>query len=489
MHRVAEGIEKLVEGFLDQGSLKLHADGLRSRDPLGFPGYGDALEAAWSDAAGDESVVTGAGTIDGFPVEAAVFDFKFFGGSMGEVAGERLARAMERAAERRVPFVLRTATGGARMQEGMRSLVQMPKIIVARQTLALAHVPFIVFLGHPTTGGVLASLASLADLTLAEEGATIGFAGPRVAAHVTGKALTGTSHTAETALVSGLVDEVLDPAELREYLSAALRTLAADGQVIADQPGEPEGWADSVDPWDVVQSARSPERPPGHQLILEASDSVVPLRGDRQGTEDPAVDVALARIAGRKVMLIALDRERAPRPGAYRKARRAIGIAGRLRIPIVTIVDTPGADPSEESESSGIAWEISRTYEALLNAPVPTVSIVTGEGGSGGALAFCATDCLLAYEGAFFSVIAPELAAEILWRDPSRAAEAARALKLTAPDLQRLGIADALLTEPPWGGSIREAVAYHLARLQEGHVDGVALVERRLDRWRNLDGD
>ena len=155
----------------------------------------------------------------------------------------------------------------------------------------------------------------------------------------------------------------------------------------------------------------------------------------------------------------------------------------------MTLVDTGGADPSEESEAGGIAWEIARTYEAVLNAPAPTVSIVTGEGGSGGALAFCATDCLLAYEGSFFSVIAPELAAEILWRDPARAAEAARALKLTAPDLLRLGIADALLAEPPWGGSIREAVAYHLARLQDAHVDGVVLVERRLDRWRNLDGD
>ena len=489
MQRVAEGIEKLVEGFLDQGSLRSEPDGLRSHDPLGFPGYADALEEAWSDATGDESVMTGAGTIDGHPVEAAVFDFRFFGGSMGEVAGERLARAMERAAERKVPFVLRTATGGARMQEGMRSLVQMPKVIVARQTLALAHVPFIVFLGNPTTGGVLASIGALADLTLAEAGATIGFAGPRVAAHFTGEPLSGTSHTAETALVSGLVDEVLDPSELREYLCSALETLAPDERVIADHPGEPEGWSEEVDSWEVVESARSPERPPGHQLILEASDSVVPLRGDRQGTEDPAVDTALARIAGRKVVLIALDRERAPRPGAYRKARRAIEIASRLLIPIVTLVDTGGADPSEESESGGIAWEIAKTYEAMLRAPVPTVSIVTGEGGSGGALAFCATDCLLAYEGAIFSVIAPELAAEILWRDPARAAEAARSLKLTAPDLLRLGIADALLVEPPWGGSIREAVAYHLARLQEEHLDGAALVEKRLARWRDIDGN
>lgn len=486
---MAEGVERLVEGFLDQGSLRPHADGLRSRDPLGFPGYGDALEEAWSDATGDESVVTGAGTIDGHDVEAAAFDFRFFGGSMGEVAGERLAQAMERAAERKVPFVLRTATGGARMQEGMRSLVQMAKVIAARQTLAEAHSPFIVYLGHPTTGGVLASLAALADLTIAEEGATIGFAGPRVAERFVGQPLSGTSHSAETALVSGLVDEVLDPGELREYLASALATLAADETVIADSPGEPEGWADDVDAWEVVRSARSPERPPGHQLMLEASDSLVPLRGDRQGSEDAAVDVALARVAGGRVMLIALDRERAPRPAGYRKARRAIEIASRLAVPIVTLVDTRGADPSEESESSGIAWEIARLFDSMLAAPVPTISIVTGEGGSGGALAFCVTDCVLAYEGAIFSVIGPEMAAEILWRDPSRAPEAARALKLTAPDLLRLGIANALLTEPPWGGSIREAVAYHLARLQEENVDPAALVERRLKRWRNLDGN
>ena len=478
-------VEQRAQPLLDLDSWRPVRDELTSSDPLGFPGYPGALDERKLSPT-DESVKAGPGLVSGLDVEFAQFDFAFFGGSMGEVAGERLARAMERAAERRVPFLLRTATGGARMQEGMRSLIQMPKVVVARLGLAAARVPFIAILGNPTTGGVFASLASLADVTIAEAEATIGFAGPRVAERFMGYRLPHGSHTAESAFMSGLVDEVVDPEELRDFVTSILMTF------LPDKPRDvaPMGDADQqrIDEWDAVQRARDDDRPLAHELILEIAESLVVLHGDRVGGVDPAVDIALARIAGRKVVVLALDRQRSPGPAAFREARRAIEIAVRLGLPIVSIVDTPGADPSADSESSGIAGEIARTFRDLLSAPVPTLSVVTGEGGSGGALAFCATDVLLAYENSVFSVIGPELAAEILWRDSERGPEAARLLKVGAVDLLELGIADALVPEPLTPASLENVIAYHLSRLCDaGSVDDLRAA--RLERWRSRYGD
>jgi acetyl-CoA carboxylase alpha subunit len=212
---------------------------------------------------------------------------------------------------------------------------------------------------------------------------------------------------------------------------------------------------------------------------------MVELHGDRAGSDDRHVAAFIARVRGRRVVLLALDRSGTPGPGAFRKARRCVVLAERLGLPIVTLVDTPGADPSEPSEAHGIAWEIAGLFEDMLDADVPIVSIVTGEGGSGGALAFAAGDVMLVYAHAIFSVIGPEAAAAILWRDPDRAPDAARALHLTATDLVGLGIADHLLPEPVASASLADAVAYHLDRIEEGLPDRGAA---RRKRWRNLGG-
>jgi acetyl-CoA carboxylase carboxyl transferase subunit beta len=477
-------IEQSTQPLLDLDSWRPVPDDLSSSDPLDFPGYPGALEER-KVSPEDESVKAGPGLVSGLDVEYALFDFGFFGGSMGEVSGERLARSMERAAAARVPFLLRTATGGARMQEGMRSLIQMPKVIVARIALAEAQVPFVAILGNPTTGGVFASLASLADVTIAEAEATIGFAGPRVAERFMGHRLPHGSHTAESAFMSGLVDEVVDPDELRDFVTSILMTFLPDKPLEVPPPPEPAN--ERIDEWEAVLRARDEDRPLAHELILEIAESLVVLHGDRVGGVDPAVDIALARIAGRKAVVLALDRQRSPGPAAFREARRAIEIAVRLGLPIVSIVDTPGADPSADSESAGIAGEIARTFQALLSAPVPTLSVVTGEGGSGGALAFCATDVLLAYENSVFSVIGPELAAEILWRDSERGPEAARLLKVSAADLLRLGIADGLVPEPLTPASIENVIAYHLSRLCDAG-SGDDLRAARLERWRSRYG-
>lgn len=470
-----------LDTLVDEGSWEISDDATKSRDPLSWPGYPEILEKATAASGWDESVQTGPALIGGHRVEYAAFGFGFVGGSMGEVAGERLAASMERASSRRVPFVLRTATGGARMQEGMRSLVQMPKVVAARIGLEKASVPFIVVLGHPTTGGVLASLGALADATIAEAEATIGFAGPRLVERFTGQKLAEDSHTAESAFANGLVDEVADPDEVKESVINALAAFAPDVPEEVDAPPRQERIGASDDAWEVVQGAREKTRPLGHELLLEMTESFFALNGDRAGGTDPSVDVAIGRVHGRRALFLALDRQRAPRPSAYRKSRRAVDIAERLSIPVVTFVDTGGADPSERSEARGIAWEIAALFRRMLTVEVPVISIAIGEGGSGGALAFATGDVLLAYESSFFSVIGPELAAEILWRDPERGPEAARLLRLTARDLLALGIADDLLPEPPEPRSLRRAIAYHLGRL-ENRGD---LVTSRLERWRD----
>lgn len=467
----------------DQGSFQPISDGLESRDPLEYPDYRAALGSARDRSGTDESVIAGPATIGGRNIELAVFSFGFMGGSMGEVAGERIARSFERAADRGVPFILRTSTGGARMQEGMRALIQMPRIVAARLKLADAHQPYIAVLGQPTTGGVLASAGALADVTVAVSGATIGFAGPRVAARFTGRQLDPNSHTATSAFRHGLVDDVISEGDLPSFLSNVLATLAPDDPKPVEPPPVAAA-AESLTGSEAVLEARDPDRARAPGLAREASESYVELRGDRAGAQDPAVFAALARVAGRRAVVIALDSELAPGPAGCRLARRAIEIAGRLDIPVVTLVDTRGADPSEASEAGGIAWEIAALFEAMLEAPVPILSVVTGEGGSGGALAFATADVLVAYEDSIFSVIGPEAAAEILWRDASQADRAASLLKLTARDLLAFGIADALAPAPLTPDRVAAVLAYHLDRLAETGASRHERAAARRDRWR-----
>ncbi|MQB01130.1 MAG: acetyl-CoA carboxylase [Actinobacteria bacterium] len=467
----------MTHPMLDDGTFVAHDDGLTSGDPLAWPGYEAALGRARERSGSDESVVGGRATIAGAAVEVALFDFSFLGGSVGEVAGERIARAMERAAASGRPFVLATATGGARMQEGMVSLVQMPKLVAARRALSRAAVPYIAVLGNPTTGGILASIGSLADYTIAEEEATIGFTGPRLVERFTGRSLSETSHTAASALTAGLVDTVQPREVVKERVAEVLNVLRPDKP---EDLGRPFGAGPRRGGHDAVWSVGHPTRPSTRELVEGAVDDLVPLHGDRAGTV-AAGYTAFGRIAGRRCMVLATDSKYAPRPGDLRKARRCLEIAERLRLPVMSVIDTPGADPSEASEAAGIASEIARLFDAMLSLTVPVVSVVTGEGGSGAALAFATADALLIYEDAFFSVIGPESAAEILWRDAKRADEAASLLKLTAHDLADLGIADGVLAAPPTPQSLRTAVAYHLGLLGPPSEDRI---RQRARRWR-----
>ena len=474
---------KAVKHLVDEGSFEPVADGLSTADPLDFPGYLDAMGRTRARSGTDESVSAGPAHIGGIEVEVAAFDFSFFGGSVGEVAGERIARTLERATERHVPFVLRTATGGSRMQEGILSLAQMPRVVSARIAFEEAAQPYIVVFADPTTGGPFASIGSLADVTIAEQGARVGFAGPRLVERFTGRQVSG-SHSAETALANGLVDAVVPINEVGRTVAHVLSVLAPDEPEAVSAP--PTGPTPEITGLDALATARAPTRASAPSLLADALDSHVVLQGDRAGREDPALVVALGRLGGRRLLMMALDRSTPPGAAAYRKAVRVLAIARRLRLPVVTLIDTRGANPAEASENAGLASAIAQLIAEMLRADVPVLSVITGEGGSGGAIALSIADRVVAYAGSVFSVIAPESAAEILWRDEARSELAADLLKITALDLVRLGIADEIVPEPLTPDSLRSVVAYHLEALETDK--GGDLASARMKRWRNRAG-
>ena len=430
-------------------------------NPLGFPGYDEARARAGMDE-GAEAVRTGVASAvgPGGPVEYAVIEgrFEVLGGSMGAAAGEKVVRAYRRARDLGLPVVVLTGSGGARIQEGMVSLIQMARTAGAARAHASAGLLSLAVYRHPTTGGVYASYASLVDVRAGEPGATIGFAGPRVAEAVTGRPLPEDSHTAESAYRAGLLDALAARDQQPGWIEAALGVralplLLGDGRPLV--PGAAPPGRDGLgsagplpgDAWSQVEWARSPTRPTGLDWAALLCDSWVELR-----SADPVTRAALATVEGRRMVVVATDRHAAgsggrPGPEGYRLAQRAILLAGRIGLPVLSLVDTPGAEPGPDAEAGGVAAEIARTLAAMSELPTTSVAVDVGEGGSGGALALANADRLLLLEHAVFSVIGPEAAATIVWRDAGRAAEAAGALRLTSAELLSLGIIDGVLAE------------------------------------------
>lgn len=442
---------------------------VRGGNPLDFPGY---------DPPAEESVRTGLAVVgagEGRVTYALIESrFEIAGGSMGAGAGEKVVRAYRRAVDEHLPVVVVASSGGARMQEGMIALVQLARTSRAASTHSRAGLLSIGVFRGAVTGGVLASYASLVDVRAAERATTVGFAGPRVVELTTGEPLPRGSHTAESAYDHGLVDAVLPAGELATWVEGALGATPrpparppqrpsprAGGDFPPDPPGS-RGQFGSA--WAEVLRARAPGRPTGIDRAAAMCASWTELRG-----ADRVVRAGLATIAGRRAVVVATDRyERDGRPGpaGYRLAQRAIALAGRLTLPLVTFVDTPGADPRAPAEAAGIAVEIARTLAAMADVPTPTVSVCVGEGGSGGALALAATDLLLIQEHAVFSVIGPEGAAAILDRDVSRAPERAEHLRLTAHDLVALGVADGIAGESD--AALQRAVVRALSTARVG---------------------
>ncbi len=495
-----------VDLLADPDSVREINPSLVSGDPLLFTdrvSYRDRLQVARRETGLNEAVVTGSARINGRECVLAVFEFGFLGGSMGSVVGEKVALALELAADRRVPFISVVASGGARMQEGMLSLVQMAKTTAAAMRLHQAGVPSITVLTNPTTGGVYASFASQGDFLLAEPGALIGFAGPRVIEQITGQAPPAGTHTAEFLLEHGQLDAVVDRARLRGVLATMLQLFHAGPAGETRVQGEPYRPPPAAPPsaWQEVLLARHPERPTAADYVRRLMPHFVELHGDRVFGDDAAIIAGVGDLAGMTVFAIGQERGHGDprrnggrvRPEGFRKAARIMRLAAELRYPLVTFIDTPGAHLDYETEARGLAGALSNCLANMSVLPVPTVGVVIGEGGSGPALALGVADRILMLEHAVYSVIAPEGAAAIVHRDAAHAREIADALKITAYDCQVLGVVDTVVPEPQGGAHLDPDYAALLLRgelvnaLKElRRRDSRRLVEERYRKFRRL---
>ena len=466
--RSRRGARNLLALFSDAGSLEEWDARLSSIDPLGFKDskpYSQRLEEARRASGRTEAVLTGRVAVDGRPAAVVVGDFSFMAGSMGAATGERIARAFERAAEQGLPMISVTCSGGARMQEGVLGFVQMVKTAQAVKEFRRRGLPYIVYLAHPTSGGVLASWGSLGHVTFAEPGALIGFSGPRVAELTTERKWSANVQTAENLRAHGLIDDVFSPEEIKERIARFLSVAAGRPGFFPlphAQAGEPAGEAPG-EAWDSIQMSRHRDRPGALDLLEHMGRDFTLLGGDGAGPgDDPSCIAVVARVCG--VPAVVVGQERASgrggarmTPAGYRKARRAMSLAAELHLPLVTIIDTPGADLSAASEQGGLAAEIARCIGDAVDLPVPTLSILLGEGGGGGALALFAADRVVCARHAWLAPLSPEGAAAIVFRSTERAADMAAAQGLSSWDLKRFGLADVVVDERPHAGAERDA--------------------------------
>ena len=537
---LAIGAYYRLSTILDHGTFKELNPDIAPNDVLHFPDYQEKLAAASVKTGLKEAAVTAIGRIGGVQAVVAVLDSRFFMGSMSTAVGEKITRAIEYAADKHLPLIIFSASGGARMQEGIFSLMQMAKTSAALERFNRSGGLYISVLTHPTTGGVTASFASLGDITLAEPGALIGFAGPRVIEQTIGEKLPGGFQRSEFQLEHGFVDhrverglnadlaaphtgeeaqmikEVLQQLEPLDAQIDALCSRADDAEMasttthaaeLAELSAEENTLLQrctSLTPEDRVFLARRPDRPHITEMIDNLFTDFFEQCGDRQCKEDAAILCGIARFHGMPVTVLGHRKGTTleenlrcnfgmPGPEGYRKALRVMKQAEKFHRPIITFIDTPGAYPGKDAEERGQGEAIARNLMEMSGLTVPVLAIVTGEGSSGGALGLGVANHILMLENAVYSVLSPEGFASILWKDASRSGEACTMMKLTAQDLYADGIVEEIIPEPLGGAQrgrqllfsrLDTAIAVHLAALCK--MSGKALADQRYKKYRRI---
>lgn len=465
---------QLIDLVLDKGSWESWDEPVTG--DIGGGTYATELAAAERRSGETESVVTGVGTRDGVRIAVVAGEFRFLAGSIGVAAARRLVTAIRRATDERLPMVAAPSSGGTRMQEGSAAFVRMVDISLAVSDHKAAGLPFLVYLRHPTTGGVMASWGSLGHVTVGEPGALLGFLGPRVYGSLHGRPFPDGVQTSENLLVKGLIDGVAGPGQVGALLDRALRVLRSSRN---DLPGNPvDGEIRDVDAWESVTCSRNPRRPGVRRLLRHAATDVVPFGGAGRSDADPGLLLAFARFGGTPCVVVGQDRHRQRAghllgPAALRKARRGMRLASELRLPLLTVIDTPGAALSREAEEGGLAGEIARSLADMVTLEAPTLALLLGEGAGGAALALLPGDYVVAAQHAWLSPLLPEGASVIVHRDPSHAPELARSQGVRSLDLRTAGIVDRIVPEKPDAASepvrfcrrLGEVLRYELATL------------------------
>ena len=463
-----------------------------------------------------EAAVTGRCSIGGTPVVLIVLDFRFVGGTIGAVVGEKVSLAFELATRRKIPVVAVVTSGTSDVQEDVISLMQMAKASFALNSLSEEGLPFITVMANPTTGQVYSSFATLADFILSEPGALLGLA-PARPAPAGFQATDAGVHSAEAHLARGMIDRIIDREKLRDLLSALLELTtprqpppdeesarALPAPKMEERIGErhiEELWPAA---WESVRLARSGgDRPTSLDFIRRCLSGFVELHGDRLYGDDPSIVAGIGDLGGQAVAVIGQERghdltarerhEGRIYPEGFRKAQRVMRLASKLQIPLLTFIDTSGPYYGRESEERGIGNAISATMAQMAQLPVPTISVVIGEGGNEGALAMSVSDRVLMLERAVYNVTSPDVATAMLHREKPPDGERLEAVRLTAHECQELGIVDAVVAEPPEGAHVNpNETARHLKDALEDELAALTarsskrILSDRRRKFRNM---
>lgn len=523
-HYMKIGAYERIKMVFDAQTFEEWDEEFTGGNPCHFKGYEEKLGNLQRDTGLNEAVITGKGKIDGMEAAVGVCDTRFLMGSMGYAVGEKLTRAIERATVEKLPLIIFTCSGGARMQEGIVSLMQMEKTAAALKKFDAAGGLYITVLTNPTTGGVTASFAMLGDIILAEPQALVGFAGPRVIRQTIGEELPEGFQRAEFLLEHGLIDNIVERRFLKQTLSTLLRlhkkpqaeTMSRYQQYLDDIYAKKidikkeeallaaKNEKKQLSAWEKVQIARSGKRPSALDYIGYLTKDFYELHGDRAYRDDGAVVGGIAFFGKQPVTVIgqqkgATTKENIvrnfgmPYPEGYRKALRLMKQAEKFHRPVLCLVDTPGAYCGIGAEERGQGEAIAKNLFEMADLKVPVLSIVIGEGGSGGALALAAGNEVWMLENSVYSILSPEGFASILWKDASKAEKAAQVMKLTAQDLKELGIIEQILPEfPIVSGDNMNRVTLYMKRKIAGflvkyqQMSGEELAEQRYQRFRGM---
>lgn len=506
-----------IEMLLDEGTFEEWNKEMDFSNPLNFPGYEKKVEAAKEKTRLNEAIVTGCGSILGQKTAIGVCDARFLMSSMGHVVGEKITQMIERATAEQLPVIIFACSGGARMQEGIVSLMQMAKTSAALKRHHEAGQLFISVLTDPTTGGVTASFAMLGDIIIAEPGALIGFAGPRVIQQTIGQKLPEGFQRAEFLLDHGFVDKIVPRSDQKETLATILKLhQKSDQNRIAARENDWDKQQNIVDnqsnisekggksAWDTVLLSRSAGRPTACDYIRELFDDFMEFHGDRCFGDDGAIVGGIAAFQGIPVTVIGQQKGKntkenikrnfgMPSPEGYRKALRLMKQAETFGRPIICLVDTPGAFCGLEAEERGQGEAIARNLFEMSDLTVPVVSIVIGEGGSGGALAMAVANEVWMMENAVYSILSPEGFASILWKDSKKAPDAAKVMKITAADLYKMKLIEAVIPEsetacaanvPVLAAAMRQNLQRFLTQYEDKTKE--AIREQRYERFRRM---
>ena len=523
-HYMKIGAYERIKMVFDAQTFEEWDEEFTGGNPCHFKGYEEKLGDLQRDTGLNEAVITGKGKIDGMEAAVGVCDTRFLMGSMGYAVGEKLTRAIERATVEKLPLIIFTCSGGARMQEGIVSLMQMEKTAAALKKFDAAGGLYITVLTNPTTGGVTASFAMLGDIILAEPQALVGFAGPRVIRQTIGEELPEGFQRAEFLLEHGLIDNIVERRFLKQTLSTLLRlhkkpqaeTMSRYQQYLDDIYAKKidikkeeallaaKNEKKQLSAWEKVQIARSGKRPSALDYIGYLTKDFYELHGDRAYRDDGAVVGGIAFFGKQPVTVIgqqkgATTKENIvrnfgmPYPEGYRKALRLMKQAEKFHRPVLCLVDTPGAYCGIGAEERGQGEAIAKNLFEMADLKVPVLSIVIGEGGSGGALALAGGNEVWMLENSVYSILSPEGFASILWKDASKAEKAAQVMKLTAQDLKELGIIEQILPEFPIVSSdnmnrvtlyMKRKIAGFLIKYQQ--MSSEELAQQRYQRFRGM---